>query len=541
MIEALGMEPLRGGWWQDLATLQYALGEWDACIHCFQQAAQLGSLRKTSTDVLRSPRLNLLSRDRVADVYLQAGRYHEELAERRRLADTQPDNVPSLLRLARSMMQAGFTDDCVRLGFQLLGIHPHPQLHSEYLCSLLHQSSQSGEELRLAHEGWASTHVIPSERTASSLRSSARGGRIRVGYVCGESNADPSYFFLLSLLQNHDRNEFEVFWYDASRGHNPNRLSYRALAEHWRHIGGVSAVAVAEQIGRDAVDVLVDVSGHYPDHRLDVFALRPARVQMAFPNYPCTTGVSAIDYIFTDEWVCPQGGESQYTETPLRIPGGYLTYAPPAAPAIGPPPYEVAGFVTFGLFQRPAKYHALFWDCVAQVLLGVAGSRLLIHYGAFELDDPDSAACMRFRSELQSRGVEGQRIQFAGRMDPLRHLAAVSSVDIALDSFPYTGQTTTCECLWMGVPVVTLAGQTHVSRVSFSILGRMGLGELCADSTDAYVRIAVALGTDGVRLRDLRNSLRERMAASEVCSFQSVREIEEQYRFSIKQLRIDRS
>jgi predicted O-linked N-acetylglucosamine transferase (SPINDLY family) len=299
---------------------------------------------------------------------------------------------------------------------------------------------------------------------------------------------------------------------------------------------------IAARIQADEIDILVDVSGHLRQHRLSVFALRPAPVQVCFPNYLGTTGMPAIGHIFTDRWVCPPGAESQYSEHPYVLSRGYLVYQPPPQP---PPvtalPCDATGITTFGLFQWPAKLNSGVWDAVAGVLRVCPESRLLFHYASAELDEPDSPARLAVEAELATRRISRERLIFRGSISKDAYLALLGEADIALDTFPFNGVTTTCECLLMGVPVVTLPGSIHSSRVGYEILQRVGLGALAASHPDAYIRIASGLAADRGRLRAMRRELRPMLQHSSLCNAEPlVRELENAYR-SLWQLFLEKT
>jgi predicted O-linked N-acetylglucosamine transferase (SPINDLY family) len=273
--------------------------------------------------------------------------------------------------------------------------------------------------------------------------------------------------------------------------------------------------SAAQAIRDDRMDILVDLSGHFAFHRLGVFAHRPAPVQVSFPHYPGTTGSDCIDYLLTDIWTTPQGCEDESSEKPYRLPSGCLVYkAPPDREPVTDLPALSNGYVTFGLFQRPGKLHAAVWDAIAAVLAAVPDSRLLMHSSSRELDEEGSAQRARLLKPLEDRGIAAARVLFKGPRPTEQHLAIVAEADIALDTFPYNGQTTTCDCLWMGVPVVTLRGNSYVARVAPALLDRLGLGDLAADSADGYVRRAVELASHTEEIARLRRSLRERMKNS---------------------------
>jgi protein O-GlcNAc transferase len=360
-------------------------------------------------------------------------------------------------------------------------------------------------------------HVRVGAAMAASVQASAAphansrdsGRRLRVGYVSADLRMHSVSYFALPILRNHDRKAVEVFCYsDAPRADDVTAQA-QSLADQWRPIGGLPDDAVAQTIRSDQIDVLVDLSGHTFGRPL-VFCRKPAPVQVTYLGYPDTTGLPAMGYRLTDSFADPRGdADRRATESLVRLDPCSWCYSPPAAaPEVTARP---AGPVTFGSFNALAKVNPQVVEIWAAVLKAAPQSRLLIK--AFAMNEPGTRE--RFSAALVGHGVDPARLSIhpysAGAQE---HLSLYGDMDIALDPFPYNGTTTTCEALWMGVPVVTLAGTAHAGRVGVSLLHAVGLSELVAADRDEYVRIAVALGNDRPRLGALRAGLRERMRAS---------------------------
>ncbi len=260
----------------------------------------------------------------------------------------------------------------------------------------------------------------------------------------------------------------------------------------------------------DRIDILIDLAGHTAGNRMSLFAGRVAPVQMTYLGYPNTTGLDSVDWRITDAWADPPGStESLHSEELLRIAGGFLCFRPrPESPEPAPPPMCTDGRVTFGSFNVPGKISPTMMALWAEILRRVPGARLSLKSASFG----DAATRAAYERQLAVSPLAGCDVALlrpvAGERE---HLGAYSGIDIALDTFPYGGTTTTCEALWMGVPVVTLAGRAHASRVGASLLARIGEPSLIADSPAAYVDAAVALAASPERLRTLRSSLRARM------------------------------
>jgi predicted O-linked N-acetylglucosamine transferase (SPINDLY family) len=268
--------------------------------------------------------------------------------------------------------------------------------------------------------------------------------------------------------------------------------------------------ALAELIRADGIDILIDLAGHTAKNRLPVFVRKPAPVQASWAGYAGTTGLAAMDYLISDWQETPAGTDQWYCETIIRLPDDYVCYAPPAyAPPVGPLPALQGGGVTFGCFNNLAKLGEEVVGLWSRLLRGLPDSRLLLV--TRQLAEPDTVA--RYRQLFARHGV-ARRVEFSPALPHAELLASYGRLDIALDPFPYGGGLTTLESLWMGVPVVTLAGQSFAGRHSLSHLTVAGLPELVADSEDDYLAIATGLASDLPRLAELRRGLRQRVAAS---------------------------
>jgi predicted O-linked N-acetylglucosamine transferase (SPINDLY family) len=318
---------------------------------------------------------------------------------------------------------------------------------------------------------------------------------------------------MLPIFAHHDHSRFEIVCFADVTGQDDVTQQLRARADAWHVTVGRSHAEVAELIRRERIDLLIDLAGHTAHTRLIVFAHRPAPVQATYLGYPDTTGLSAMDWRLTDAHADPPGdADALHTERLYRLPDTAWCFRPERdAPAVAPLPAESAGHVTFGSFNNFGKVNAAVLDAWAQVLAAVPRARLLIKAASLR----DQPTRQRLVDALAVRGVEPGRVEAVESVKGEReHLALYGRVDIALDTFPYHGTTTTCEALWMGVPVVTLAGPTHASRVGVSLLSSVGLAEQIAPDVAGYVAIAAGLAGDLSSLAQLRRTLRERMLAS---------------------------
>lgn len=429
------------------------------------------------------------------------------------LACSELGEIDRAIECGRSLVRAGLAT---------------PELYSAYLYLLLYSRRETAESIRREFRNFG--RFLQPERTAVFDPAGMDSERkLRIGYLSGEFIRGPSYYFLAPLIGNHSAG-FEVYCYHT-RDRVDDRTDWFRAASRWRDCRRMSTEELTVLVRQDAIDILVDLSGVYPGHGLAVFAGRAAPVQVSYPNCPVTTGVAQMDYFFTDTWTCPDGMESQYIETAVHLPGGYLVYLPPdAAPAVTPLPAAVNGFITFGIFQRRAKMNAAVWDAAAGALRLCPESRLLIQ-NVDLTGDPDCEFRGRLEREFSDRGIDPRRLICKPGCSQPETMAIMAEADIALDTFPYQGQTTTCECLWMGVPVVTLAGRAHVARVGSALLQRAGLGHLVAETGEEYGRIAARLAGDWDELARLRSGMRPRLEAYGITDGRRLAgEVEEAYR-----------
>jgi protein O-GlcNAc transferase len=384
---------------------------------------------------------------------------------------------------------------------------------SNRLLRLHYDPAQTRASIFQAHREWQVRHAASVTPLALPPVDPSPKRRLRVGYVSGDLWNHPVAWFLLGVLRAHDRSSFEVFCYSNRAREDEMSARLKQTADHWRMVASFSDNALAEQIRADRIDILVDLSGHTALHRLMTFALRPAPVQITWLGYWDTTGLDAMDYIILDRNV-PVADERWFVEKVLRLPHTRLCYSPPDyAPPVSDLPSEQRGSVTFGSFNRLEKLTPAVTALWATLLKAIPRSRLLLKWKT--LGD------LPIRSDIEARfaahGISPERLDLRGYSSHAEMLAQYSDVDVALDPFPFSGGATSCEALWMGVPVITLAGASVISRQTESFLSQLRLDDLVASEPDAYVSIALALATDIPRRRMLRDSLRERMKQSSLC------------------------
>ena len=364
-------------------------------------------------------------------------------------------------------------------------------------------------------------------------RVSCAAGRFRIGYVSPDFRDHTVPRFVSAALEHHDRGAFEVFLYHDSLVHDDTTRRLAGLGHAWRECAGLGDQQLARLVRDDAIDVLVDLRGHGAGNRLGMFARRAAAVQVSMVGYFDTTGLAAMDWRITDTWMDPPGaGDGLHTERLARLPGGCWCYRPDddaprpqrsegldlfaavaegSGPSLRSGPGVGNGYVTFGSLNKVAKVSPACARLWARVLEAVPGSRLLLSVAG---GDPRGAV----RRRLAEMGLPAERVDLADKAPSRRgYLETFGRIDVALDTFPFNGITTTCDCLWMGVPVVSLTGGTSVSRAGRSILCGAGMPELAADTPGQFVEIAARVAGDRQGMAELRAGMRGTLAASPLC------------------------
>ena len=342
--------------------------------------------------------------------------------------------------------------------------------------------------------------------------------KLRVAYVSPDFRRHSVAYFIASVLRAHDREVVDVTCYSTGLAEDEVTAAIKASVPSFRKVYRESDEDLAQRIKADGIDILVELSGHTADSRLVMMARRAAPIQITYLGYPNTTGLEQMDYRLTDAIADPVGAtESLYTEELARIEGGFLSYKPPEFAdelAVADLPARRNGYVTFGSFNNLAKINEQVLDTWASILAQVPDSRLLLKARGLRND----LVKTRIVAAFAARGVDAEsRVQLMGHeRSALDHLVTYNRLDLALDTFPYNGTTTTCEALWMGTPVATFAGRMHAGRVGASILTHAGLAELLAHDREDYIDRAVALGKDLDALARVRLGLRERFASSAV-------------------------
>ena len=431
----------------------------------------------------------------------------------RRALELQPDYAEAHDKLGSLLKDKGQIEAALACFRRALELKPDFVLTHSNLCLAMNYAAGVppgeiyAEHLRFAQRHCAGLAPPRHANVADPDR------RLRIGYVSGDFRAHVIAHFIEPVLANHDHARFEVFCYYNFHSDDGITARLRGYADHWRRIFGLGEQAVARAVLSDGIDILVDLSGHTGLNRMLVFARKPAPVQVTYLGYPTTTGLTAIDYRITDAAAEPPGaGDAHYVEKLIRLPDSLWCYRPAATlPEIAPLPALREGRVTFASLNNYSKVGREVIELWARLLRELPNSRIL-----FATVPPGDARTQLLRS-LDQLGVRAERVELLERMPPAQFWNVYKRVDLALDPFPCGGGTTTCEALWMGVPVISLIGEAFLSRAGFSLLTAAGLAQFAARNAEDYVAIAAHWAHDLPRLGELRAGMRTRLEASPLC------------------------
>jgi predicted O-linked N-acetylglucosamine transferase (SPINDLY family) len=430
---------------------------------------------------------------------------------RRALALT-PDFSAAANNLGSALKDTGRLDESLSAFAQALAIEPNYQKAEDNLvyAQLFHPAIDREQQLASLRR-WDHRYAKPLACDVRPTASECPQDRpLRIGYVSPDFRDHVVGRNVLPVLTNHDRHQFQIYCYSNVERPDPYTDRFRAASHAWRDITRFSDADAAEMIRRDGIGILVDLALHMSGNRLLIFARKPAPVQMTWAGYPGTTGLDTIDYRISDPHLDPPGANEAefYSEKTVCLPHSFWCYDPSGVDLpIGAPPVEANGYITFGCLNNFCKVNQPTLSLWSELLRAVPSSRL-------HLLAPEGFARRWVFSTLQAAGVDPVRLTFHTVMPRLDYLRLYHQIDIALDTFPYNGHTTSLDAMWMGVPLLTIAGSSPVARAGVSQLTNLGLTELIADSGEYFVRIGTQLAANRARLRSLRTSLRGRFEAS---------------------------
>ncbi len=523
-LRALQLQPDCATAHYNLGTLFKDQGKLDEAVPCYQRALQLqpdyplahynlgvvcqgqGKLEEALACYQRALRLqpNLPeAHNNLGNVCLGLGMLGEAVACYRRTVQERPDYAEAHNNLGNAFKYLGKMDGAVACYQRALELKPDfAAVHSNLLLTLQYRFGVTLPELAAVHAEYDRLHAAPLRgfwpRHAND-RDPLR--RLRVGFVSADFGRHPVGYFLIRALENLDQGQCKTVCYCERIIKDDLTQRFQAVATTWRSVSGLSDQRLTEQIVEDRIDILFDLTGHTAHNRLLMFARKPAPVQVTWAGYVGTTGLEAMDYILADHHEIPPGAEAHYCEKVLRMPDGYVSYDPPSyAPSVAPLPAVKRGYVTFGSFNNRVKIDPRTVEAWAKILGRVRHSRLVLKYKGMG----DKSLVTGLVDEFARHKVDPGRLECLEQSAHPALLSEYNRIDLALDPLPYNGGLTTCEALWMGVPVLTCPGETFASRHSLSHLSTVGLTETIARTLDEYVDLAVTLASDLSRLASLR-------------------------------------
>ncbi len=532
--KSLRIDPKSAATWHNLGMVENRRYNYDRAARAWKQALNLQPDHKNAGLAL-------------ARLLRQQGRYKESLTLNQKICHRYPEDRDSRFELALVNLSLGFLEQAAEFCTSILNQDPEdpealnimglihlqrgdpetavrnlraalknreelPQTHSNLLYALLMDPGITPTEyLREARHWWQSYGLTANRKKRySHLRLPLKNRKLKLGFISADFRQHSVAYFLLPLLRSLKKDQFTIYGYaDISREDNYSKL-IREQMNYWRPIFALEDQTVGDLIEDDKIDVLIELGGHTANNRLLLMAQKPAPIQISWLGYPASSGLANGTYRLSDNFADPTANDDFYSEPLLRLPDLFLCYGPPAA-VLALTRETRKHPLTFGSFNNPAKINVQVISLWAELLKQIPESRLILKAKVFT----DGETRNIFQQRFSRFNLAAGRIEFRpGNPDIVDHFTSYNDIDIALDTFPYNGTTTTCEALWMGVPTITLQGSTHAARVGAALLNAIGCRELIAHDRDSYIRIAVSLAGNPERLRHYHKNLRVYMRDS---------------------------
>ncbi len=467
----------------------------------------------------------------------ELGQLSEARQIAKRLLSRAPENVQAHMLTGFVACQEARIAEALKAFSKMRQLDPSAGNGVSNACfSSLYADFLKAEEISALHLEMSA--LVTKSNPALTLEPIKRsaGKRIRLGYLSPDFRSHPVGFFMQPIMENHDHTKFELFGYALHSRLDKTSTKLMAGFDHWHHCADWSDAKLVSRIRKDELDILVDLGGYTANCKMNVLAQRVAPIQATYLGYPCTTGMAEMDYIVADRHLVPGSSEFLYSENVARLDSSYFCFqARKDTLAVAPTPAVTEGHITFGSFNHLPKLSDRCIQLWARVLDATENSRLLLKALALS----DAGVCRRVLERFSSAGIDPDRISLASPTKTIQeHLGLYSGIDIALDTLPYNGATTSCEALWMGVPVISLCGQLSHERMGASILHALGHPEWVSSNEQDYVKAAQALAADSAKLDHFRQSLRSEMINSPLCDASGVtRGLEQQYQTMMADIR----
>jgi predicted O-linked N-acetylglucosamine transferase (SPINDLY family) len=499
--KALVLDPDSADIHNNLGAVLKDRGRLEEAIGCYQQAVRINP---RFADALNN----------LGNVLKDRGRLEEAIGCYQQAVRINPRFADAFSNMGNAMKDRGGLKEAIACFRHAISINPAlSSVYSNLIFTMQYHPDYEARAIYEEHLGFARRYA-ESFASACAPHANKRDPlrRLRIGYLSPDFRKHAVSYFIEPVILAHNREQCEIFCYSNNLQHDEVTTRIRGYADQWRVIAGMSDEEAAEQIRKDGIDILVDLAGHTADNRILVFARKPAPIQMSWIGYFATMGLSTMDYKIVDHFTDPEGETEQfYTEKLLRLPETFLCYMPEReSPGSVPLPALSKGHVTFGSLNNFCKITPEVFTLWARILQELPDAHLFLKGKSFH----DKRTSQDTMAMFTKRGVKAGRITLQPWDPSPKHLEAYNRIDIGLDTFPFNGATTTCEALWMGVPVITLEGSAYHARAGRSIMANVGLGDLVAGTPDEYVECAVNLAHNIEKLTSLRAHLRETMAHS---------------------------
>lgn len=501
--QTIALDPHHAGAYANLGDTLITMGSYDAAEAMIRASLLFDPENPESFNTLGVALIN-------------QGKLDESIASFENSLRIRPHNISTLTNLGNAYKDCRKIDKAIDTYRQALAIAPKVEIHSNILMAMHYSSKYSREEIFQEHLLWNERYAAPlTPRSVSFKNTADRNRRLRVGFVSGSFHRHPVGYLTIGALESLNRDNLEVILYSTNARRDDLTDRFKSTADQWLSIVGETDEDFVARVHRDQVDILIDLAGHSDGFRLLAFARRAAPVQMKWVGGQFnTTGMDAMDYFISDSIETPEGDDEWYTEKVIRMPDGYVCYDPPFyAPDVAALPALSKGCVTFGCFNYATKVTE---DVVAlwcEILHKTKGSRLILKSKPFN----DAVNRKDYEKMFACQGIDPERIELRASSSHDILLAEYGEIDIALDPFPYSGGLTTIEALWMGVPVITMPGQTFAARHAASHIVNAGLGNWLCDGPESYVDRAVHWSNNLESLSRLRGRLRTQVARSPLC------------------------
>jgi protein O-GlcNAc transferase len=463
----------------------------------------------------------------LAKVYYRQGQHHLALQH---FKHSQGYNEPSRsLEIAHLYFDVGLVKQAYKYLTRVLEMNPeHADAQTLLFFYLPSIPGISDADRKKIYTGWAERYYNKNSFNIKHLNDPSSDRRLRIGYISSDFRLHAAANNLFPLYELRDREKFEVFSYFNNYRHDEITAKFRQLSDHWCETHLLSGQELAEKIRQDKIDILVDCNGHTADNRLRALSLKPAPIQISAFGFVFTTGMRAFDYQFSDEIATPPSRAQNFTETMIHL-SSQIHWRPLSSDEanlpLEPSPYLRNGFITFGSGNASFKHNEYVVKLWASILRQVPHSLLHLKHKNFE----EEGVQVCFRQVFAQEGIDPARMIFSGKTSREEHMRFYNEIDIALDPFPYTGGMTTCETLYMGVPIIALDGDGI--RTSQSLLTLTGVSELIANTAEEYIFKAISLARNPQRIQEYKQTLRAKMLQSPIMNGTNfTKEVESAYR-----------